>query len=121
MRARQGGYALIETLIAAVITAGVVVVVAQSLAVVARTAGATKSLNAVVSEAEMIAARLDAGLYGETDLLAGASGWTIQSAPYEPVERRRANTGAQLRLYTFTHEQRPAFSFQRIILREAAP
>lgn len=119
MSKRQEGYALIETLIAAAVAAGVVVVVAQSLAIVARAAGTAKSLNAVVSEAEMIAARLEAGVYREADLLAGASGWTIQSAPYEPVARRRAGGRAQLRLYTVTHEERPGFSFQRIILREA--
>lgn len=118
MRRAQKGYALLETLIAAAIAAGVVVTIAQSLAIAARSAGATKSLNAVITEAEIVAARLEAGVRRDADLLEGLSGWTITSSPYQATTERRAGNEARLMLYVVSHEQGPAFSFERIVLSE---
>ena len=70
---RQKGYALTDALIAAAIAAGVAVTAAQSLGVAARSAKSAKDLSAVISEAETINARIDAGLENNA-LLEGFSG-----------------------------------------------
>lgn len=119
MRRQQKGYALIDALIAAAIAAGVVVTVAQSLAVAARSTNATKSLNTVVNEAEIVAARLAAGVRRDRELLEGLSGWTVESSPYQLTDRRRADHEAELIRYVLTHDQNPALSFERIVLSGA--
>lgn len=119
MKQQEKGYALIDTLIAAAIAAGVVITVAQGLAIAARSTNATKSLNNVVNEAEIVASRLEAGLRRDTDLLEGLSNWTVASAPYQLIDARRTNNETQLTRYVLTHQQHPAFSFERIVLTEA--
>lgn len=121
MRRKQKGYALIDTLIAAAIAAGVAVAIGQSLAVVARSASAAKSLNAVVSDAEIIAARLDAGIRSDAALLDGLSGWTVARSVYQPEDVQGASQEARMTRYAVAHQAEPAFSFQRIVLSEARP
>ena len=121
MKLSEKGYALIDTLIAAAIAAGVVITIAQGLSIAAKSASTTKSLNTVVSEAEIVAARLEAGLRLESGLLDGLSDWAVTSSPYSISETGRINNETQLVRYVFTHQEQPEFLFERIVLSEERP
>ena len=119
MRTKAGekGFALMDAVIAAAIAAGATVAAAQALGVAARSAKSAQALNAVISEAEIIAARLDAGLSGD-ELTEGLNGWTVIVAPYSFGDRRPGETEARPLRILATHETNPAFSFERIVIAE---
>lgn len=113
--ADEKGFALTDALIAAAVAAGVAGAAAQGLAAAARASAEAKSLNTVVTEAELLSARLDAGLQGAA-LTDGLDGWTVEQSPYAVGGEPLATSGARLALMTMTHTDDPDFSFERIIL-----
>ena len=117
-RSEENGFALTDALVAAVIAASVAIAAAQTLGMAAQSTKAARNLNAVMSEAETIAARLDAGLVDDQALTEGLSDWTIERAPYAFGNRRAARTEARPLRMIITHQASPAFSFERIIIAE---
>lgn len=87
---RQKGFSLPETLIAAVIAAGVVAAAAQSIGASVRLARAVDANRRFLSAAETITARLRVGM-SDDDALDGFPGWSVkrESVPpfheYEPA------------------------------------
>ena len=118
--AAEKGFALTDALIAAAVAAGVAGAAAQGFAAAARASGEAKSLNAVIDEAEILSARLDAGLQGRA-LTEGLDGWVIESASYAVDGERRTASGTSLARITMTHEGDPYFFFERIILSKDGP
>jgi len=113
---RQRGFALPETLIAAVIAASVTVAAAQSLGVAARTAHAAASLELVAQQSETITTRIDAGM-SIYDTLDGMDGWEVRTAPYSNgVGSKHARGDARLVLWTLTHDGGPNFEMQLVRL-----
>lgn len=117
MSTRQRGYALSDALIAAAISAGVAITTAQSLGIAARGSQATNDLEEVVSDAEIIAARLDAGV-AQPALLKGFKDWEVQSNLIELDNDSPLPTTLQLRRIKVTYRNTPEFSFERIVLSE---
>ena len=114
----QKGYALTDALIAAAIAAGVAVTAAQSLGVAARSAKSAKDLGTVISEAETINARIDAGLEDHA-LLEGISGWEITRGDITLAMDDGAMRDTEPRLLILSHQQAPRFSFERLVIEKA--
>lgn len=114
----QKGYALTDALIAAAIAAGVAVTAAQSLGVAARSAKSAKDLSAVISEAETINARIDAGLRDHA-LLEGVTGWEITRDEITLALDDGALRDTEPRLFVVSHQQPPRFSFERLVIEKA--
>lgn len=114
----QKGFALTDALIAAAIAAGVAVTAAQSIGVAARSARSAKELSTVVSEAEIINQRINAGLRDEA-LLQGFAGWTIESSVFKIVVAQGTRNENQPQLYVLTHSEHPIYSFERIVIEAA--
>ncbi|MGE0408701.1 MAG: hypothetical protein AB7P23_05490 [Amphiplicatus sp.] len=87
-RGKERGFSLSETLIAAVIAAGVLAAAASSIGGSTQLTHATAERNGVLLEARTISARLKAGMSDES-ALQGFSGWRIQRTV---VETERAET-----------------------------
>ncbi len=115
---RQKGFALTDALIAAAIAAGVAVTAAQSIGIAARSARNSKELSAVISEAEIINARIDAGMRNEA-ALHGLTGWTIESTNFDTIASQGARDDARPRLYSINHAEPPIFSFERVVVEAA--
>lgn len=116
----QKGFALTDALIAAAIAAGVAVTAAQSIGVAARSARSARELSAVVSEAEIINERINAGLRDDA-LLDGFTGWTIEDAPFDIALSIGARNETQPVIYVVTRNAPPAFSFERVVIEEKKP
>lgn len=115
--AAEKGFALTDAL---VVAAGVAGAAAQGFAAAARASGEAKSLNAVIDEAEILSARLDAGLQGVA-LTEGLDGWVVERSSYAVDDVRLAASGTRLARITMTHGGDPHFSFERIILSKDGP
>jgi len=120
MSSGEKGFALIDALIAAVIAAGVAISCAEGLGVASRTVVAANALDRTIIEAEIIDARLDAGISREK-LLDGLPGWKKTEEPFvaaietgSPTIERRIPYDAQL--IRIVHVTSPPFSFERIVI-----
>jgi len=120
MSSGEKGFALIDALIAAVIAAGVAISCAKGLGVASRTKAAADTLDRTIIEAEIIDARLDAGIDREK-LLDGLPDWKKTEEPFvavigsdQRIIERRIPYDAQI--IRIVHATSPPFSFERIII-----
>jgi hypothetical protein len=111
----EKGFALTDALIAAVIAAGVAVSSAQGLGVASRTARAANELDRIIIEAEIIDARLDAGIIGDL-LLNGLPDWRKTEEPFSPATEIGQRIPYDARRIRIVHEASPPYSFDRIVI-----
>ncbi|GJL95264.1 MAG: hypothetical protein DHS20C05_16690 [Hyphococcus sp.] len=109
----QKGFALTDALIAAAIAAGVAVTAAQSISMAVRSVQKAKEINRVIDDAEIIDARMEAGLRGSA-LLAGLEGWVLASSPYTPDDTSPDKAAAFIKI-TATHAAPPAYSIDWVV------
>lgn len=117
MRNRENarGFALPDALIAAAIAAAVAVAVAHGLGVAARSARSAEEFEAVVADAETIAARLRARMPAD-EVLREFSNWRIEASPYEMRAAEGGEVivdGVRLRA---VHDGPPSFQFETILV-----
>ncbi|MEO1240269.1 MAG: hypothetical protein AAFX54_00040 [Pseudomonadota bacterium] len=114
----ETGFALTDTLIAAVIAAGVAISCAEGLSAASRTANAANQLDQLINEAQVIEARLSAGITDEA-LLDGLPDWNKAEEVFKPKIEKENRLPYEARLFRIMREAPPTYSFDYIIITEA--
>ncbi|MEO0400704.1 MAG: prepilin-type N-terminal cleavage/methylation domain-containing protein [Pseudomonadota bacterium] len=121
MTDRQGGFTLIEALIASMIAALFISaaygLMSQSIIL------ADRAANAIIriSEARRIHARVRADA-PDSALLEGLSDWSMSVEPYEVGDVRSSRTDdGGLKRYTFTHASDRRAQFESVVYRAGTP
>lgn len=118
MPERERGFALTDTLIAAAIAAGVAISCADGLGAASRTATAANQLDQLINEAQVIKARLSAGITDEA-VFDGLPDWSKTEELFEPKVERENRLPYDTRIFRITRETPPTYSFDYIIITEA--
>lgn len=119
-KARQRGFSLPETLIAAAIVAGVVAAAAQSISASVRLSNRVNEEQAFVGEAQAITARLRAGMT-DRQALQGFDHWSIKRDKVPPFNAGDASPFDRITLTREGREQEAIALWAPTAQQEPAP